>query len=211
MWYGAEGFGGCACYATSEDGVNWVKYEGNPVLRKTPGAWDNEGAGGQHSVIKTGDKYLMYYRGFGKSDPGWTFYGMAESTDGVKWSKKGKVLSPEPKIGETTVVKNLEVFRVDTYYCLMFAMADYLHLFLATSKNGRDWDRNGLVFLHGETPGGYDEKWATSPFVFVEGDVVRMWYEGGDANGRVRTLYAEVYKNQFLKACRNIVIPRQGE
>jgi hypothetical protein len=32
-----------------------------------------------------------------------------------------------------------------------------------------------------------------------------MWYEGGDPEGRVRTLLAEVDKNQFLKAVQNTV------
>ncbi len=47
MWYGAPAYGGCACYATSPDGINWTRARENPVLRKTSGAWDNEGAGGQ--------------------------------------------------------------------------------------------------------------------------------------------------------------------
>ena len=207
LWYGAEGSGGCACHATSPDGINWTRYQGNPVLRKTTGSWDNEGAGGQHTVIKAGNKYLMYYKGYGKSAPGWTFYGLAESTDGIKWAKKGKILSPDPRIGETIVVKNLYAFKVNDYYCLMFTMSEYLNLFLATSKNGKDWTKNGIVFFHGQTPGGYDEKWSTSPCVLPEADIIRMWYEGGDANGRVRTLYAEVYKDQFTKAFMNKVVP----
>lgn len=205
MWYGGEAYGGCACYATSTDGINWTKYADNPVLRKTSGNWDNEGAGGQCKVIKDGSKYLMYYKGYGSDAPGWTFYGLAESTDGIHWLKKGKVLSPEPQIGESTMFRNLGIFRLDGTYCILYAMADNLHLFLASGKDGVHFTRNGMVMLHGTMPGGYDEKWTTSPAVLVETGRVRMWYEGGDQQGRVRILYAESRKDQFSKALKNVV------
>lgn len=205
MWYGADYYGGCACYATSPDGIKWTRYEGNPVLRKTSGAWDNGGAGGQHSVIKDGKKYYMYYKGYGSQSPGWTFYGMAESSDGIRWIKKGKILSPDPEVGDTLTFRNLNAFKLDNHYCIMFTMVEYLHLFLASSTNGKTWVKNGLVFAHGCTPNRYDEKWATSPSILVEGKVIRMWYEGGDPDGRVRTLYAAIYKEQFLKALKNVI------
>lgn len=205
MWYGAECYGGSACYATSLDGINWTRYEGNPVLRKTSGAWDNEGAGGQHKVIKAGSKYYMYYKGFGNQSPGWTFYGMAESNDGIHWIKKGKILSPDPRVGDTLTFRNMCAFKVDNNYCIMFTMVEHLNLFLASSKDGKSWVKNGLVFAHGYTPNGYDEKWATSPSILVEGNTIRMWYEGGDPNGRVRTLYATIYKDQLLKALKNVI------
>lgn len=207
MWYGGEAYGGCACYATSPDGINWTKYSGNPVLRKTSGNWDNEGAGGQHTVIKVGDGYYMYYKGYGSASSGWTFYGLAESTDGIHWDKKGKVLSPEPQIGETTTFRNLRAVKIDSYYCLAYSMVENLQISLASSKDGKTFVKNGFIFIHGRAPGVYDEKWSTSPCILVDGDLVRMWYEGGDANGRVRTLYAEIQKSYFTKALMYIVTP----
>lgn len=205
MWYGAEAYGGCACYATSSDGINWDRYEGNPVLRKTSNAWDNEGAGGQHTVIKINNKYCMYYKGYGNQSPGWTFYGMAESSDGIHWIKKGKILSPDPSVGDTVIFRNLSAFKIDDTYCIMFTMADYLNLYLASSKDGKNWVKNGLIFIHGQTPGGYDEKWSTSPSIIVETDRIRMWYEGGDPYGHVRILYAEMAKKQFLEAFKRVI------
>lgn len=205
MWYGGDSYGGCACYATSADGISWTRYEGNPVLRKTSGSWDNEGAGGQNSVIKAGGRYYMFYKGYGKKDPGWTFYGMAESDDGINWLKKGKILSPDPDIGDTTIYRNLCAFMINNTYCLMFTMVEYLDLFLASSEDGKTWDKHGLVFAHGYTPNGYDSKWSTSPCIIVEGQIIRMWYEGGDNNGRVRTLYAETNKSWFSHALKNMV------
>lgn len=191
MWYGGQAYGGCANYATSPDGINWTRYGGNPVLRKTSGSWDNEGAGGQHTVIKDGTRYLMYYKGYGKSAPGWTFYGLAESTDGIHWVKKGRAITPRPELGETTTFKNLYAFKAGGAYFILHTMADYLSLFLLTSTDGIQWTHSGLAFQKGMAAGGCDIKWATSPCILIEGGVMRMWYEGGDGSGRVRTLYAE--------------------
>ena len=205
LWYGGEAYGGCACYATSPDGINWTKYPANPVLKKTSGNWDNEGAGGQHKVIKSGNTYIMYYKGYGSDDPGWVFYGMAESSDGIAWAKKGKALSPDPSFCDSIALRNFAAFRVNGNFCIMYAMASNLQLFLASSKDGKNYSNNGLVFPKGQTPGGYDEKWATSPCILIVGDTVRMWYEGGDYEGKVRTLYAETYKTQFVKMLENTV------
>ncbi|RPJ64168.1 MAG: hypothetical protein EHM12_00455 [Dehalococcoidia bacterium] len=205
MWYGGQSHGGCACYATSPDGINWTKYPENPVLKKTSGNWDNEGAGGQHKVIKSGNTYIMYYKGYGDDNPGWVYYGRAESSDGVAWAKKGKALSPDPVLGESTALRNFAAFRLDGNYCIMYAMAGNLQLYLASSKDGKSYSKHGLVFPKAKTPGGFDVKWATSPCILTAGDTLKMWYEGGDINGRVRTLYAEINKTQFLKTLKTRV------
>ena len=46
MWYHGCNLDYSECsigYATSNDGVNWTKHTGNPVLEATPGAWDESG------------------------------------------------------------------------------------------------------------------------------------------------------------------------
>ncbi len=41
MWYrGIDVYNWTVCYATSDDGVNWSRYDDNPVLRGEPEAWD---------------------------------------------------------------------------------------------------------------------------------------------------------------------------
>jgi predicted GH43/DUF377 family glycosyl hydrolase len=41
MWYrGIDVYNWTVCYATSEDGANWIRYHENPVLRGEPETWD---------------------------------------------------------------------------------------------------------------------------------------------------------------------------
>ena len=190
---------------------NWTRYAGNPVLKKSVNSWDNEGAGGQNSVVRTDTGYLMIYKGYGKQAEGWIFYGLATSDDGIHWVKQGKVISPQPELGETTSFRNFKIVKVGETYCLFHSMADYLDLFLVTSQDGVTWDKKGVVFTKGLTPGNWDIKWTTSPWFMVEGDKIRMWYEGGDINGRVRTLYAEISISNLSNRFQISIVPTQNQ
>jgi predicted GH43/DUF377 family glycosyl hydrolase len=201
MYYGCAARGGSACLATSSDGLEWRRHSNNPVLKKTSKSWDNYGAGGQHTIVKVGGRYHMLYKGYGKDKPGWTFYGLAESDDGVHWTKLGKAVSPNPEIGETTTFKNLFAFQAGKDYFLAHTMADYLNLYFLHSRDGERWQKCGLAFEKAHTRGGWDIKWATSPNLAVENGMLRMWYEGGDRKGRVRVLYAEVEAAALKRSC----------
>ncbi|MFC1714494.1 sigma-70 family RNA polymerase sigma factor [Candidatus Poribacteria bacterium] len=83
MWYtGSLDLG----YAESADGVNWIKYAGNPVLEKgVIGEWDSDQIYGPSVVFAEGE-YSLWYRGM----PGGTTrgsIGYAKSVDGVDWTK----------------------------------------------------------------------------------------------------------------------------
>jgi len=89
MWYGGGEYGSNyrIGYATSDDGVSWVKYAGNPVLDLgTPGTWDDYYV---HSptVLFNGTKYQMWYTGRGED----TRIGYATSIPGTTGSINGTV------------------------------------------------------------------------------------------------------------------------
>lgn len=199
MWYGGSGKGGSANYATSRDGIRWTRSNANPVLAKTARRWDSRGAGGQHSVLKIGDRWEMLYKGYGQRK-GWIYYGLAVSDDGERWRKQGKWISPDPKIGENTLFRNSFAFRRAGLYYVVHAMAgrENLNLRLLHSDDGKTWNRSGVIFDKGQTPGDFDAKWATSANLLFENGRVRMWYEGGDATGKVRLLYAETSEEAFF-------------
>ncbi len=82
MWYHGCNADYTICsigYATSNDGVNWTKYAGNPVLESTPGEWDEAGLGWPR-VVKDGATYRMWYHSNSQ-------IGYATSADGLAWAK----------------------------------------------------------------------------------------------------------------------------
>jgi predicted GH43/DUF377 family glycosyl hydrolase len=83
MWYsGGEQYEPNAIgYATSKDGLVWVKYEGNPVFKPEPGlAWEKDRVTACQ-VLRQGDGYLMFYIGFRDKDH--AQIGLARSRDGI--------------------------------------------------------------------------------------------------------------------------------
>jgi hypothetical protein len=64
MWYsGSDGSNYAFGYATSADGIVWVKHPGNPVLNPgESGTWD-DGSVSSPTVLYDGTKYKMWYEG----------------------------------------------------------------------------------------------------------------------------------------------------
>ena len=92
MWYAAgETYEpDVIAYATSKDGIEWNKYEQNPILRKSKekSALDNYKVGACE-VYKLGkNEYIMFYIGYSDIDTARIFY--ATSKDGIEWNKSKK-------------------------------------------------------------------------------------------------------------------------
>jgi hypothetical protein len=97
MWYMGQTMSGPfkIFYATSSDGVTWIKYADSggaiPVLEPggAPGGFDDSSTGHQ-TVLKDEDGlYRMWHNGF-SSQGGKILY--ASSTDGINWNKHGLAL-----------------------------------------------------------------------------------------------------------------------
>jgi predicted GH43/DUF377 family glycosyl hydrolase len=88
MWYSTYGpKPRVTGYATSRDGTDWVKFEGNPVLPLgTPGQWDDYSAF-QPFVFHQDDYFHMVYNGSSKRSPTGYRWGYAWSKDGIHWTK----------------------------------------------------------------------------------------------------------------------------
>jgi predicted GH43/DUF377 family glycosyl hydrolase len=80
MWY--CGFGSFAQLglATSTDGISWNKHSSNPVLRPTPGRWDDSNIE-EGRVLLVGDTLYMWYGGSGGSGSNYLWnIGLAKSS-----------------------------------------------------------------------------------------------------------------------------------
>jgi predicted GH43/DUF377 family glycosyl hydrolase len=83
MWYsgGGQYEPDAIGHATSRDGLNWVKHQGNPVFRPDPAlAWEKDRVTACQ-VLRRGGGYLMFYIGFRDRDH--AQIGLARSADGV--------------------------------------------------------------------------------------------------------------------------------
>jgi predicted GH43/DUF377 family glycosyl hydrolase len=84
--------------ATSNDGITWTPHAGNPVLTKTGGATDPDGAfAGAACVLKENTTYTMWYTGarldsFSGFDYVVPNICCATSNDGIAWNRLGLVL-----------------------------------------------------------------------------------------------------------------------
>jgi predicted GH43/DUF377 family glycosyl hydrolase len=97
MWYAGRGDSNQIFYATSSDGIQWMKHAANPVLRLGGDfEWDN-GEIAAPSVLWTGAQYEMWYQGYSRGTLQ-RYVGHATSPDGVAWTKDAlnPVLGLEP-------------------------------------------------------------------------------------------------------------------
>ncbi|MDP2303250.1 MAG: hypothetical protein Q8N03_12595 [Ignavibacteria bacterium] len=70
--------------ATSTDGINWVKHEGNPILQPSQ-AWESTGIYSP-SVVKIGEVYKLFYANVTNTNI--KGFGVATSANGINWVKE---------------------------------------------------------------------------------------------------------------------------
>lgn len=113
-------------YATSEDGIHWKRYQGNPIYREH---WVED-----MMVLRDGDVYYMVAEGKGDVAQ------MLTSADGIHWTREGsldvrttngKPLSKGPYGTPTLWLEN------DVWY-LFYERGDQ-GVWLATSKDRKVW------------------------------------------------------------------------
>ena len=97
MWYsGRAGAFGAIGYATSTDGVTWVKWGSPgapmPVLEHGPAGSADSFSAADPTVLKDGSTWKMWYTGDDSSKKRVAY---ATSAEGVTWAKGGKVIAPE--------------------------------------------------------------------------------------------------------------------
>jgi predicted GH43/DUF377 family glycosyl hydrolase len=166
--------------ARSRDARTWSK-EPEPVLGYGPrGSWD-EVSIGDPWVIRAGGYSYMYYLGQDRARR--QRLGVARSEDGVRWEKSraNPVLGlgqygafDEAGLGEPAV------WESHGQYWMLYTGRDrkeHRRMGLAQSQDGIRWKAAGLV-IAGEQP--WSRAVVCDATTLREGDVVRVWYGGGD-------------------------------
>ena len=106
-------------YATSQDGVHWNKYEGNPIFTKR---WVED-----ICVVKSGDTYYMFCEDESFKR---TVIHLLTSKDKVHWKAEGNVLERVPGSD----------WEAD--WVMLYEGGTPGDVALATSQDGRNWKRS---------------------------------------------------------------------
>lgn len=191
MWYfevDASYFAQIA-YATSSDGQRWTKH--GAVLSPTFFAEGDNVA--YPSVVRVGQTYWMWYDGF----DGATYrIFAATSPDGTNWTKAGVVLDVGP-MGSQDAASLAYPFVLDvngTFHMwytglTSFSPPENAAIMLATSTNGLNWTKVGVVLSPGGE-GSLDSYNAFAGSVVQDGSTFGMVYAGETAYKTSQLLYA---------------------
>ena len=180
--------------ATSEDGVHWTKYSGNPIIRSGVDEFDLRSAWDPQVIVDEGT-WWMYYAGMGSS----INVCMATSNDGINWTKSSgnPILNSSLSEGvwNGLDVRPKGVFKEGGIYrmYLVGKSGDVTRrsMGLATSTDGVTWT------YHQENPiySASDASWYNGRFGFsslerMEGSY-RMWIQGYPGSWNVGWIRSE--------------------
>lgn len=191
MWYsGTDNDIYRIFYATSADGVNWIK---QGLVLDVGGQYQNDDVMSP-CVLRVGNNYKMWYQGFDGSN--WRIF-YANSTDGINWIKYGLVMDYGDIWREGSGVRNPWVIKTHNEYQMwytgrgMYAQGTFrLSILYANSVDGINWDKKDVALTFGDFPVESDS--VSEPTVIRDTDgLYKMWYSGTKFDPtEVRILYA---------------------
>lgn len=179
MWYSEHSAAKVViARAVSADGIEW--HRTGAVLQPEQG-WE-KAAVMCPTVLRDDDGFHLWYSGGDSYEP--DAIGYATSHDGIHWTRVGggPVLRPgDADSWESDRVAGAHVFRVaDWLYAAYIGFANDFEdsaIGIARSRDGVQWERHAgnPVLSRGEA-GGFDSINVYKPFVVVDGDEWRMWF-----------------------------------
>ncbi|MCU0435609.1 MAG: T9SS type A sorting domain-containing protein [Bacteroidia bacterium] len=183
------------CYATSVDGINWIKYSGNPVLDVSyTGGWDSLGIETPSVIIDStappAERYKMWYAGAYFNSYRYDI-GYAYSSDGINWTKYP---NPVLQVGMPaewdngflegpSVIKEGGIYKM--WYCGYDAIGDgngtdgKANIGYATSPDGITWTKSSSNPIITTGINTWDSIYVQDPHVMKQGNLYYMWYGGG--------------------------------
>lgn len=167
--------------ARSSDTRIWRK-EPAPVLERGPYmSWDERDVA-DPDAIRVGGNFYLYYLGQDRADPPRQRIGLARSSDGIHWTKlRNPVLElGDPGAFDETGLGEPAVWASHGWYWMLYTgrnFAEQRRMGLARSTDGVHWQKLNTVFAGTEA---WDSQVICDASVLVDGDVVRVWFAGGD-------------------------------
>jgi predicted GH43/DUF377 family glycosyl hydrolase len=154
-----------------------------PVLGRGPGPWDAVDALNP-SVIEHAGRLLNLYSGF----DGRTWHTLlAESADGLQWTKRGRVISPASGAWEGGyIAANGSALVRGGEILYWYQAGSPPRIGLARSSDGRHWAKEPAPVLDLGPPGAWDERAVADPYVITAADRLYLIYLGEDRARRQR-------------------------
>lgn len=180
--------------ARSDDGIEWKKYEKNPVLSPSPGDWDVSYISANGAAILWNGKVFYFYQGVDRQ--GTTNIGLATSDDGHTFTKLPQpVLRPGPMhtwdsadVGDPYVIAKGGILYL--YY--LGQNEKLVQRFgVARSEDGIHWEKLlSNPILDVGAAGAFDENGLGEPSVAHVPPYFYLIYTGRDARENRNIGYA---------------------
>jgi len=187
-----NGKGDAICHAVSDDGINFIRNETNPVFHPT-GDW-NRGRAIDAEVYKFRDRYLLF---FATRDPDYKIQmqGVASAPSNTTFSRDQwtqltdyPILKPEyPWEGEC--VEGASIIQKGESLYMFYAGAynnNPQQIGVARSSDGVRWERlSNKPFLTNGDPGDWNYSESGHPHIFEDKDgKTYLFFQGNNDNGK---------------------------
>ena len=134
------------------------------------------------SVVRFQGNYWNFYSDF----DGHTWHtAAATSSDGLAWTKLGRVLSPQGWEG-SYIAANGSALVAGDEILYWYEAGEPFRIALASSHDGKNWTRHGNAVVPVGPPGSFDERAVADPYVIQAGGHFYMFYLGQDRARRQR-------------------------
>ena len=196
-----KGFPAALGLATSIDGRQFRRVSGDPILRPTPGWYDND-AVYSPTIVSDGSGWVMLYVGhaYTKLDKiggrGGVYLLAATSPDGIAWSKRpDPVISPGgalPWMRDGAAEPALIKAPDGTWYLFFTGLSgeDRVIGVARSASPFGPWQIDPAPIV-APSDAGFDARLVLAPYVIIDGSRARLWYLGSDDSERIRIGYAE--------------------
>jgi len=173
MWYtgynGGDNDPKYLGYATSDDGISWVRFPKNPIFKEK---WTED-----MSVTRYEGKYYMYAEG--KND----IAHLLTSDDGIKWQEKGDLIILTSR-GDTIPgpYGTPSLWIENGKWHLLYERNDEA-IWLAVSNDHRTWTNVQDEPVMGKGPGSYDSGALAVNQIIKYRDKYYIYYHGSSNSG----------------------------